>query len=150
MCDEEIMTMAPRPCCKRRIGCQPLAFYFKPGGIPLRDLSVQTLGLDELEAIRLADLEGLYHEQGAEKMGVSRATFGRILEGARHKIASALVQGQALQILSEKEGAGDELPSEEGVPADTTQQGEDSILVSESPEEGRNRCRCGRRRKENV
>lgn len=142
--------MAARPCCRRRIGCQPPAFYFKPGGIPLRDLSVQTLGLDELEAIRLADLEGFYHEQGAEKMGVSRATFGRILEGARRKIATALVQGQALRILSEREEAGEGLPSEEGDPADAAQQGEDSILASESREEGRNRCRCMRRRKANA
>lgn len=56
------------------------------------------LGLDELEAIRLADLLGLYHEEAAEHMGVSRATFGRILESARKKVAEALVFGKGLRI----------------------------------------------------
>jgi len=54
--------------------------------------------LDELEALRLADLEGLYQEEAAERMGVSRATFGRIVEAARRKTAQALVGGRALRI----------------------------------------------------
>jgi len=54
--------------------------------------------LDELEALRLADLEGLYQEQAAEKMGVSRPTFARILESARKKVAEALVKGKGLVI----------------------------------------------------
>jgi uncharacterized protein len=56
------------------------------------------LALDEFEALRWADLLGLYQEEAAQKMGVSRATFGRIVETARRKVAQALVQGQALQI----------------------------------------------------
>lgn len=56
-----------------------------------------TLDLDELEALRLADLLGLYQEQAAEKMGVSRATFGRILESAHRKVAGALVEGKVLR-----------------------------------------------------
>ena len=54
------------------------------------------LGLDELEAVRMADLEGLYQEEAAEKMGVSRQTFGNIVESARKKIADALVNSKAL------------------------------------------------------
>jgi len=54
--------------------------------------------LDELEAIRLADLEGLYQEKAAERMEVSRATFGRILDAAHRKIAGALIRGKALRI----------------------------------------------------
>jgi uncharacterized protein len=54
--------------------------------------------LDELEALRLADFQGLYHEQAAECMGVSRATFGRILVAARGKSARALVEGHMLEI----------------------------------------------------
>lgn len=54
--------------------------------------------LDEMEAMRLADFEGLYHEEAARKMDVSRATFGRILDRARHKVAEALLQGKALRI----------------------------------------------------
>jgi predicted DNA-binding protein (UPF0251 family) len=56
------------------------------------------LSVDELEALRLADLEGLYHDGAAERMRVSRATFGRIVEAARRKVAEALVHGKALKI----------------------------------------------------
>jgi len=88
----------PRPPCRRRIGEVPVATYFKPAGAPLSGLEEVTLGLDELEALRLADLEGLYHEAAALRMGVSRQTFGRILEGARRKAAEALSLGKALRI----------------------------------------------------
>jgi hypothetical protein len=93
------------------------------------------LYLDELEAIRLADLEGLYHEQGAERMGVSRATFGRILEGARRKIAGVLVQGQALRIEFGKEEIEDK--------ASTAEEDADVPLPPETGVEGTGRGRCG-------
>jgi predicted DNA-binding protein (UPF0251 family) len=53
---------------------------------------------DEWEAVRLADLEGLYQESAAEMMKISRPTFGRIIESAHRKIADALVNGKALKI----------------------------------------------------
>lgn len=56
------------------------------------------LTVDELEAVRLADLEGMYQEEAAAKMNVSRQTFGRIVEAAHKKIADALVHGKALSI----------------------------------------------------
>jgi predicted DNA-binding protein (UPF0251 family) len=56
------------------------------------------LTVDELEAVRLADLEGLYQEEAAARMNVSRQTFGRIVEAAHKKIADALVNGKALSI----------------------------------------------------
>jgi predicted DNA-binding protein (UPF0251 family) len=56
------------------------------------------LTVDELEAIRLADLEGLYQEEAAQRMNISRQTFGRILEAAHRKVADALVNGKALSI----------------------------------------------------
>lgn len=56
------------------------------------------LGLDELEAMRLADYEGLYHEEAAMSMNVSRATFGRIISEARRKVADAIIHGKALTI----------------------------------------------------
>ena len=62
------------------------------------DLEEVVLGLDETEALRLADLEGLSHEQVGERMEVSRPTVGRILESARRKVAEALVHGKALRI----------------------------------------------------
>lgn len=87
-----------RPLKNRFIDCVPAARYFKPVGIPLRDLEEIVLGMDELEAMRLADLEGLYQVDAAEKMGVSRQTIGNILNSAHAKLADALLNGKALRI----------------------------------------------------
>ena len=86
----------PRNC--RRVGSIPGSTYFKPKGIPLPVLEEVVLTVDECEAIRLADLESLYQEQAAERMKVSRQTFGRIIESAHKKVAEALVKGKALRI----------------------------------------------------
>ena len=88
----------PRPCCQRHVGCVPDAIYFKPAGVPLHLLEEVVLPLDELEALRLADLNGQYQEQAAEQMKISRATFARIVEVARKKVADALINGKALRI----------------------------------------------------
>lgn len=88
----------PRPRQCRRVAQLPQATYYKPRGVPLRMLQQVALTVDELEAIRLADLEGLYQEEAAQKMNVSRQTFGRIVEAARKKVADALVNGKALSI----------------------------------------------------
>lgn len=87
----------PRPRCRCRIAGRPRAAFFKPRGIPARDLEEVALDRAELEALRLADLEGLYQEQAAARMGVSRATFGRLLAAAHRKVAEALLQGKALR-----------------------------------------------------
>ncbi len=87
-----------RPFKKRRVGCNPEANYFKPRGIPVADLDEVVLTMDELEAIRLADLEECYQEAAAQQMEVSRQTFGNIIKSAHKKIAAALVQGKALKI----------------------------------------------------
>ena len=88
----------PRPRQCRRVARMPRATYYKPQGIPLRALEPVALTVDELEAIRLADLEGLYQEEAAQGMNVSRQTFGRIIEAAHRKVADALVHGKALSI----------------------------------------------------
>jgi predicted DNA-binding protein (UPF0251 family) len=88
----------PRPFCRRSIAGRPAAPVFKPAGIPARDLEEVVMTLDEFEAVRLADLEGLYQERSAEQMNVSRPTFSRIVDSARRKIADALVHGKALRI----------------------------------------------------
>lgn len=88
----------PRPPYCRRIGGRPVCRMYKPQGIPAAGLEQVVLTEDEWEAVRLADKEGLYHEQAAEQMNISRQTFGRILESARRKIADALVSGKALLI----------------------------------------------------
>ena len=67
-----------------------------------------SLHLDELEAIRLADQEKLYHEEAASKMKISRATFGRILDEARRKVAEAIIQGKALRIETQHEEKGEQ------------------------------------------
>lgn len=87
-----------RPKFCRKIVCKPGAAYFKPRGIPSSILEEINITLDEFEALRLADFEGLYHEQAAAMMNVSRQTFGRIIDSARKKIAGALVHGKALKI----------------------------------------------------
>ena len=87
-----------RPCRCRRIRCSPDTNYFKPRGIPLDMLEEVNLTLDELEAVRLADLEGLYQEDAARKMDISRQTFGNIINSAHRKIADALLNSKALKI----------------------------------------------------
>lgn len=88
----------PRPQNDRRIRGGIAANLYKPAGIPTRELPTVRLGLDGAEAIRLADLDGLYQEAAARKMGVSRQTFGRILEEARRIVADAIINGKALRI----------------------------------------------------
>ena len=88
----------PRPCCQRRIAFVPGVTYFKPAGIPLRELEEVVVTLDELESLRLADLDGLYQEQAAEQMKISRPTFARIVEAGRKKVAEALIHGKALRL----------------------------------------------------
>jgi predicted DNA-binding protein (UPF0251 family)/DNA-directed RNA polymerase subunit RPC12/RpoP len=88
----------PRPLICRRVGGCPRAEYFKPAGVPLSGLEEVLLGRDEFESLRLADLEGMYQADAADMMGVSRQTFGNIVESARRKLADALVNGRALRI----------------------------------------------------
>ena len=87
-----------RPKLDRRVGHAPEVRLFKPAGVPLRDLGEEVLALDELEALRLADLQGLHQREAAEQMAISRATFGRVVARARAKVARALIQGRALRI----------------------------------------------------
>lgn len=88
----------PRPHCRRFVSGSPVASVFKPAGIPLRALDEIVLALDEFEALRLADLEQLYQEAAASRMGISRPTLSRVLDSARLKVADALVHGKALRI----------------------------------------------------
>jgi predicted DNA-binding protein (UPF0251 family) len=88
----------PRPRKRRRVWHAPAAAIFKPVGVPLRRLVTITLLHEELEALRLTDLEGRYQEDAAEQMGVSRSTFQRIVTEARRKVTQALVEGTALHI----------------------------------------------------
>lgn len=88
----------PRPCCQKTINTTSKCAVFKPNGIPLHALEEVVLSLDELEALRLADLDGLYQDAAARAMSISRQTFGRIIASARKKTADALLNGKALRI----------------------------------------------------
>ena len=90
-----------RPRIMRRIALELEADYFKPAGIPMRELEMVSLTLEETEAIRLSDLDDLEQEDAAAKMGISRRTFWRELQSARKKIADALVNGKAIKIEKE-------------------------------------------------
>ncbi len=76
----------------------PPAGRYEPVGVSRGSGQEVKLSLDEVEALRLADLEAIYHEEAATAMGVSRSTYGRVLESARHKVALALWGGLALVI----------------------------------------------------
>jgi len=88
----------PRPHKCRRICFTPRSAYFKPAGIPVSELEQISLTLDESEALRLADLQGIEQEEAAKSMKVSRQTFGNILRSARSKIADSIINGKALKI----------------------------------------------------
>ena len=85
----------PRPRKRRRLSRQPRPAIYKPAGIPLEGLRQVVLVPEELEALRLADIEGLSQEQGANLMGISRSSFQRTLDRAHRQVALALVEGQA-------------------------------------------------------
>jgi len=89
-----------RPIKKRKICFDPNVTYFKPRAVPLSILEEVDLGSDELEAIRLCDLEDLGQVKAAQKMKISQSTLGRILCSARKKIAQALIQGKAIKIIT--------------------------------------------------
>ena len=88
--------MRPRLC--RRVRFKPDVTYFKPRGIPLRELEEVILNVDEFEAVRLKDLEEMEEKEAAEKMKISQPTFNRLIKGARQKISLALIKGKAIKI----------------------------------------------------
>jgi predicted DNA-binding protein (UPF0251 family) len=87
-----------RPQKHRRVAFNPEVSYFKPRGIPMFDLEEVRLTVDQREAIRLSDLLGMSHEEAGRHMGVSRATFGRIVQQAHKAVADALINGKAINV----------------------------------------------------
>ena len=88
----------PRPRKHRRVWHEPKPAIFKPVGVPLHQLQAITLLHEELEALRLVDLEGRYQEEAARQMNISRSTLQRIVNAARAKVVEALTEGAALHI----------------------------------------------------
>jgi predicted DNA-binding protein (UPF0251 family) len=90
--------MMPRPRKCRRVARLPTAVFYKPQGVPIHRLKGLSLPVEGFEALRLADAEGVDHAAAADRMGVSRPTFSRILAEARHAVAKALANGWAIRI----------------------------------------------------
>jgi predicted DNA-binding protein (UPF0251 family)/predicted Fe-Mo cluster-binding NifX family protein len=88
----------PRPPMARILGSTMTKRGFRPSGVSSNAIEAVILTFDEAEALRLADLEGLYQQAAAQRMGVSRQTFGRIIESARRKTADALLNGKKLRV----------------------------------------------------
>ena len=88
----------PRPYKPRRVRVMPRYTYFKPAGIPAPLLDEVVMTVDEMEAIRLKDLEKLEQQECAKQMNVAQSTLQRILVSARGKIALSLIEGKAIRI----------------------------------------------------
>jgi len=86
----------PKKC--RWVETEPGVTFFKPRGIPLRNLEQMVITVDELEAMRLADFLEMTQEEVAQKMQVSRPTVTRMLARAHRAVADALVHGKAICI----------------------------------------------------
>lgn len=86
------------PYRKRLVQKPPNFKNFKPSGMPRKMLKKVELNLDEYEAIRLADYLNLEHLEASEKMKISRPTFTRLIDRARQKVASVLIDGMELVI----------------------------------------------------
>jgi len=88
----------PRPPKRRHVEFMPHIRFFKPAGVPMQQLLEITLGVDELEALRLKDIEGLSQEECAKRMNLAQSTLQRILSEARTPLTRAIVEGRAIRI----------------------------------------------------
>ena len=89
----------PRPRLCRRIRFNPTIKYFKPQGIPMKNLEEVELTAEEAEALRLKNIKELDQSECARKMNTSQSTFQRILSSAYKKISRALIEGKAIKII---------------------------------------------------
>jgi predicted DNA-binding protein (UPF0251 family) len=88
----------PRPIKCRRVGFEPNVTYFKPAGVPMRELTEVTLTVEELEALKLKDSKGMSETSAAKTMDISQPTFNRLINSAHKKVAEALSKGTAIKI----------------------------------------------------
>lgn len=88
----------PRPCKRRRICAKPICCKFSPESGKKHSTDCIVMTLDEYEAIRLIDYEGLTQEQCAKQMNISRTTVQSVYSSARQKTAQCLVEGAELNI----------------------------------------------------
>jgi len=92
----------PRPRIPRCVRFKPNVYYFKPQGIPLVELEEIVLLPDELEALKLHEIDGLEQTEAAQKMKISQPTLARILSNAHKKVVRAIIEGKAIKIKKEK------------------------------------------------
>ena len=93
----------PRPRIPRCLRFQPNVYYFKPQGIPLRELEEVVLLPDELEALKLHEVDGLEQIEASRKMKISQPTLARLLGSANKKVAEAIIKGKAIKIEKSKQ-----------------------------------------------
>ena len=89
----------PRPKLCRKIEFNPNITYFKPQGVPMRELEIVELTAEEIEAYRLRHINDMEQQEAADKMHTSQSTYQRILYSAYKKIADALINGKAIKIV---------------------------------------------------
>ena len=89
----------PRPRLCRKIEFNPNITYFKPQGVPMRELEIVELTAEEIEAYRLRHINDMEQQEAADKMHTSQSTYRRILYSAYKKIADALINGKAIKII---------------------------------------------------
>ena len=89
--------MSARPVIDKIVNTIPLYVYYKPHGVPLDRLGEETLNLEEIEALNLKDNHDLDQKTAAEKMGISRSTFQRLLKSARKKLITSLIEGKVIR-----------------------------------------------------
>ena len=90
--------MTARPKVKKIVSAIPIYAYFKPQGIPMIKLEIIKIDVEELEALKLKDVENLDQKSAAQRMGISRSTFQRLLSSARKKLVSSIIEGKALRV----------------------------------------------------
>jgi len=83
---------------RRRINFRPTVKFFKPRGVPMRNLEIENLSHEEIEALRLRHLQDLEQEEVARRMNTSRTTVQRILDSGYKKLIAAIVKGRAIEI----------------------------------------------------
>lgn len=89
-------------CFCKNIKFEPNVVCFKPQGVPIRELEIVEISIEEIEAYRLRHVEKLEQIQAGEKMNTSTSTYQRILYSAYEKIGDALINGKAIKIIKHK------------------------------------------------
>jgi predicted DNA-binding protein (UPF0251 family) len=90
----------PRPRLNRKVNFNPKVTYFKPQGIPMRNIQIVELSKEEIEAYRLRYIKNLDQHSAAKEMDTSTSTYQRIIDLAYKKIADALINGKAIKIVN--------------------------------------------------